>query len=353
MYKHSRHTVAIPPGATIKEMLEDRHISQKEFANSANLTEKTTSLLLNGKAPLTPETALKLEMVLGAPARFWLGMEALYREDLIKVAHEKQEEADLEALAKLNYSALASVGWVEKVKTKAQKIFELKKFFEVSELNIIFSKKFCLHVAFRKLRDTEKSDMLAVAWCQKAKIEARHQELGKLDLIKKMPAKLRELRKLIARDNPDIAGAREILNDCGVALVILPQLNGSGIQGASFAVGDIVVMALTDRRKTADVFAFSFFHELGHVLHGHFHRCGELTAKDEKQADEFAKEQLIPSEDFKAFIKDGELSELKICDFAGREGISAGVVVGRLQKEKKIPYTRFNELKSPFEFLPS
>jgi HTH-type transcriptional regulator/antitoxin HigA len=37
-------------------------------------------LLLKGKAPISEETALRLEQVLGSTARFWLNLEAQYRE---------------------------------------------------------------------------------------------------------------------------------------------------------------------------------------------------------------------------------------------------------------------------------
>lgn len=40
----------------------------------------------NGNVQLTPDVAVRLEMVLGVPAKFWNNLEAVYREKLIKVA---------------------------------------------------------------------------------------------------------------------------------------------------------------------------------------------------------------------------------------------------------------------------
>ena len=43
----SRSYIATPPGATIKEQLENRGMSQKEFAKRMNMSEKHISHLIN------------------------------------------------------------------------------------------------------------------------------------------------------------------------------------------------------------------------------------------------------------------------------------------------------------------
>ena len=44
----SKSYIAIPPGATIKEQLDDRGMTQKEFASRMGLSEKHVSKLMNG-----------------------------------------------------------------------------------------------------------------------------------------------------------------------------------------------------------------------------------------------------------------------------------------------------------------
>lgn len=346
--KYSKTYIAIPPGVTIKEMIDDRKMQQKELAIRLEVSEKHVSRLIAGKVELTTDMAYRLQCVLGMPAKFWLGLEADYRLDLKKVEEENLQDEEKELLKRLYYTALSKAGFVAETQNIADRIANLKSFFEVANLRTLFSEKFSRNVAFRKLKNTEKSDILALAWCQKAKIEARKQELGKLDIRSRLHAGLNDIRKLSGCEQPDITGIRKILNDCGIALVILPQLNGSGIHGASFAVGNSVVMGLTDRRKTADVFCFSLFHELGHVMREDFVRCGELTAEDEKAADDFARDQLLPPEDYAAFVRDGIFTGDRIRDFSSREGISPGIVVGRMQKDKYIEFSQFNDLKAEF-----
>ena len=81
-------TIAIPPGETIKEQLEDRHLNQKDLARMTGLSEKHVSRLIHGLVALTPETAARLEQAIEVPARFWLALEAGYRADLLKVQQE-------------------------------------------------------------------------------------------------------------------------------------------------------------------------------------------------------------------------------------------------------------------------
>lgn len=71
--------IETPPGATIKEQLEDKGISQSEFAAKMEMSEESLNRLLNGKARLTSEIATKLENVLGVPAKFWINLETIYR----------------------------------------------------------------------------------------------------------------------------------------------------------------------------------------------------------------------------------------------------------------------------------
>ncbi len=91
----SRTYIATPPGETIKEQLQNREMSQKEFAARMGMSEKHISKLVNGEVLLTYETALRLETVLRVPAQFWSNLEAIYREKLIKAKEENAMDADI------------------------------------------------------------------------------------------------------------------------------------------------------------------------------------------------------------------------------------------------------------------
>ncbi|GEM_PF-1026330 len=78
-----------PPGETLEEILEDRGMASKDLAKQIGQSEKTIDKIINGKAEITEETALQLELVLGIPAHFWNNRERRYREFLAKQDQQK------------------------------------------------------------------------------------------------------------------------------------------------------------------------------------------------------------------------------------------------------------------------
>ena len=343
----SRSFIATPPGATIKEQLIDRGLSQKEFALRMGMSEKHISKLINGDVQLTPEVAVRLEMVLGVPAKFWNKLEATYREKLIKANAENEMDSDKELVKKLPYREMSKNGWVPETRETTERVIYLRKYFEVVNLEIIKDMKLS-KIACRRLAETEKGNLALLAWAQKAKLEARAIETSLIDL-KTLKEKLPDIRSMTAMNPADFCPKLiEMLSGCGIALVFLPHIGGSFLHGATFRDGSKIVVGLTVRGKDADKFWFSLFHELGHILLGHINQSDGTTDEDEEAADNFAKETLIPTVEFNAFTSLNDFSKTSICSFAQKQNILCGIVVGRLQKEGFINYNRCNDLKTKY-----
>ena len=68
------------PGALLLEHREANLLTQNELAIRLGLDKKTVNQIENGHHPITTETALKLDTVMGLPAHIWSGLEARYRE---------------------------------------------------------------------------------------------------------------------------------------------------------------------------------------------------------------------------------------------------------------------------------
>lgn len=346
----SRSYIATPPGATIKEQLHDRGLSQKEFAVRMNMSEKHISKLIHGEVQLTPDVAVRLEMVLGIPARFWNNLEATYREKMIKATAENEMEADIELAKKFPYNEMAKNGWVSNTRKPQERVFNLRKFFEVVKLDLIKNPKIT-KIACRRFSDTEKCDYALLAWAQEAKIEARNRKTSPVDL-KTLEKKLPDIRKM-TQMKPEVFCPELIdsLADCGIAMIFLPYIGGSFLHGATFCEGEKIVVGLTVRGKYADMFWFSFFHEIGHILLGHIHQPNGTSEEDESAADAFARDTLIPEEIYSSFVEQDNFNRDSIISFAKCAEIDPGIVVGRLQKDGYLQYNKFNEMRTKYKIL--
>jgi HTH-type transcriptional regulator/antitoxin HigA len=76
---------AVPPGETLQEVMESLDMTQKELAVRTSLTVQSLNRIFKGDQPITYESANRLELALGVPARFWNNLEAQYQEQLAKL----------------------------------------------------------------------------------------------------------------------------------------------------------------------------------------------------------------------------------------------------------------------------
>jgi len=66
------------PGDLIRDCLDELKINVTDGAKALGVTRATLSRLLNGKASVSPEMAVRLEKALGSSAGFWLRLQLNY-----------------------------------------------------------------------------------------------------------------------------------------------------------------------------------------------------------------------------------------------------------------------------------
>lgn len=278
---NSRTYIAIPPGATVKEQLLNRGMSQKEFALRMNMSEKHISKFLNGDVILTTDMASRLEMVLGLPARFWNNLESIYREKLQLIKEENEMDEDKELIENYPYSQMAKLEWVETSENPLVKVKELRKFFEVVKLSII-DNNLLPGIVYKKYDTNNGNYYSLIIWAQKAKLEARN--------IKTKPINIDGIKDVIPSIlNTEPNSVVELLAEYGVALVVLPKFNNTKVHGATFLDNKKIVIALIDD----DNFYSNLFHEIGHILLGHINKDYIPDGNEERDAEAFSKSVLM------------------------------------------------------------
>ena len=67
------------PGEVLKELwLEPLGLTLTQAAVRLGVTRKTVSKIINGHGAITPEMALRLEIVFGTSAQAWMNMQTVY-----------------------------------------------------------------------------------------------------------------------------------------------------------------------------------------------------------------------------------------------------------------------------------
>ena len=83
--------MSVHPGMMIKPELQERGITQKEFAKMLGIQASHLSEVLKGKRNLTTDLAMKIEEAIGLPAKILLAAQTQYDLDLAKTAVTDQE----------------------------------------------------------------------------------------------------------------------------------------------------------------------------------------------------------------------------------------------------------------------
>ena len=340
---------AVHPGEIVLEYLEFRGWAQRDLARRTGLTPKTISEICNGKAPLTPTTALALEKVLRRPAHFWMNLQRQYDE-----AEARNRE--------LRKSALW-VDWARKFPLKDMKrlrfslpdgrsdVDTLLTFLGVSSPESWDAVWSASNVAYRQTRRFVQSAEAISAWARETELMAEQVETAPFDEAR-LRSSIEELRRLTREKAEYIMDpVQSICARFGVAVVLVPELPCCGISGSAQWLSEKkALIGLTLRYKTDDQLWFTFFHELGHIL---LHRKKRAFIVDnaaddlsdrivdpemqgyEAEANQFAADTLIPpaalSEFLRARYSARDITSDAIHDFAEAVGVGPGIVVGRLQ----------------------
>ena len=240
----SKTFTAVPPGMTIKEVLEDHHMTQKELAVRLGLSEKHISKLINGEVPLTQDVAIRLERVLDIEASFWNGLEAAYREAILKVEYENSIDEEINFAKPFGYAKLARLGIVPETKKAAEQVNNLQKFFEVASLKHV-ADEMIMPLVYENIKDMDPHKKSAIyTLVQITKGRARFVEVNPYDaeLLEKCIPKIKDL------SSEPLIGVKEPLKDmlaaCGVIIVYLPIIDNITSTCITYSKGNSIVLGI-------------------------------------------------------------------------------------------------------------
>jgi len=341
---------AVVPGVHLAAILALKGMSQAELAVRIGRPQKTINEIVKGKAAITPDTALQFERALGVSAKTWNGLEANYQLQLA----EQRDRARLEEYAnwaeRLPIAELRRRGHIPETESRLDLVRLCLKFFGIDSPDSLPGSSTV--AAFRQSPAFTPDDLAVCTWLRLGELEAESMECQPFDRGK-FRSLLDSLRALTRES--DLQRVKKTLQDecrkCGVAVVFTTELRHTHVSGAArWITPDKAMIQLSCRYKSDDHFWFTFFHECGHILlhgkKGGFLEGRDISNQEEEEANDFAANHLIPRQALAGLMKERPLSEDRLVAFAAQMGVSAGILVGQLQKRKRlVQVTPLNKLK--------
>lgn len=305
------------PADLIKEVLRDRHISQKDFAKLVDIRPSHLNDILNRRRRISDEFALEVEKWLAIPARSLLEMQATF--NITEGASQKDEVAKREEeRAKVlleSFDQFVSVDTlIKKLKLKRRTAVEkLEILTRVYNLTPEYRFEFNLVADgnFRKSAKNGLDERMIATWILIAK--------SSVSTIRPKNRFDHNFRKEVCRGVANllhsnkgnlISDLTNFLDTYGIVFRRVEKVDKASIDGFSFfSDSDTPCIVVTCRYDRIDNLAFTVMHELGHIYLNHTTPAkprinidtrsvndeADADNKTERAADVFASETLIPS----------------------------------------------------------
>ena len=349
------------PGDTIQEHIDHIGMSQAELAERLGRSVPKLNELIKGKAPITKETATKLEYVLGVPASFWLNLERKYQDELLKIDQMEHLEQCQEWYSSFPLAKMKSLGVFPDTRKKPVLVDSLLKFFRVAspaQWSDIYNGS---SLAFKiELRHTAEPQAISV-WLRLGELQAEKINVASFDK-KSLRNSLEQIQD-ISYNHSDtwLEELQTLCASCGVALVYTPCIAKAPIYGATRWIKNNTtpLIQITDRQKDYNAFWFTFYHELAHILyHGKkdifIDGIESITPDKEKEdkADAFATRMLLPEKERNELFQYPNFNRDLILQLSQKFKKHPGIIVAQVQRQyhhlyKSVP---LNNLKTKVVF---
>lgn len=350
----------IHPGETIADVLEERGITQAELAAHTGVSSAYISNVISGKKDISTKFAMGLEYALGVPKSFWLNLQANYDAELLELTEEQtitEEENQAYSVLGEVISYLRKKGDIPSKQDKEGTILSLRKALKIS--NIANLRNLVPEGSFRLATKTAVDPYVLGAWLRLCQNLGESNKISTSFDINKTEELIAEIKKIMLKAQCNLQyELTHLMAQYGIDFAVVRNFKGAPVHGYISQKKDgIFQMTLTIRGSFADIFWFSLFHEIGHIVNGDVSKGAKfIDALDhqdmakEQAADRFASSALLDTESYSSFVDKGDFSYSAIRRYATTQNVMPYVVIGRLQKEKHIPYTWYSQYKLRYKW---
>lgn len=350
----TRQAPLLPPGTYIEEWLEDHEpMTQKELAARLGTSPKHLNRLIGGYVPISVDMASKLAMVTGYPAEFWLTHQARYDARLAEVQVTEDDVATVKSILPGHcVSRLREAGIVKNTWRRPQDL--VRELYARGQVACAAGFRTLCEgsgaVAYRQGSAYEVKSGAEWTWFELVDEQlATVEDVPPFD-VDVLRSLIPSLRALSLEDPSSfVPSVTKMLRSAGVIFIAEPDVSGARMSGASFEHEGSPVIAVTDKQKREDVFWFTLFHEIAHVIHEDYkmgavdrEETGTPKSAIEAKADEWAANALLPDAYLESMSQSYSIASVKA--LASEYSVSPAIVVGRLQHQRILPHSWGNDV---------
>ena len=346
------------PGISIKEKLEENNMNQEELAERTGFSAKHVSEVINGKKGISPKFAKALEYVFGVKFTFWLNLQAIYDKEIIEYQERNNiDKREIEITKRiepiLEYAILLNL--INKYNNTTEEVIIARNLCKTNNL-LNIEKLLITKVAYRTTKNIQVDEYVLYAWQRVCELIAEKENIEDTYDSEKLKNYLQDIKQLMFEEDPNmmIQKLKEIFKKCGIIFELVKNFQGAPIQGFIENKNDRIILCITIRQSYADIFWFTLFHEIGHILNEDI-KENKLdyyieNTKAEEIADDFAKDFLISSDKYEEYVQKKDFSIESIKEFSQQNKIKEFVLIGRLQKDNLLPYNKYSNLKTRYKW---
>lgn len=348
----------IHPGETIADVLEDRGITQNELSSRAGVSPAYVSNVIAGKKGISANFAMGLEYALGVPKSFWLNLQANYESELLEINEDQtitEEERNVREDLKDIVKYLRQRGMIPTGEKKDNSILSLRKALQIS--NIANLKEMIPIGAFRMATNTTVNQNVLGAWIRLCQLAGNDRTISTKFDNNCVDDLINKIKSIMCKEDANIqSDLKSVMEKYGIDFSVTRNFRGAPVHGYISQKSDgVYQMVLTIRGAFADIFWFSLFHEIGHIVNGDIGKNYKFIddgsdCDKELAADLFACNMLLSPVSYKKFIQKGDFSIEAICKYAKSQNVMPYIVIGRLQKEEYLNYATYYNYKLRYKW---
>jgi len=335
------------PGEVLLDEIKANDISQSDLAKKIGLNKSQLNEIIKGKRNINAELAILLGKALEIDAEYWLEVQKNY--DLDKARINTKNQKRLEAIEQWNFiKSKIAISFFKKEKVISgdpiedlitiKKVYSVQKFEELAKINAEPT-----YARFRKSIKLKINPINIIGWVKLLQFKANQIYVAKFDYDKKSEL-VGKLKQVLRINNNTITTTQQILADYGIKIIFQRKGDKTPVDGVSFWSNGSPSIGMSLRYSRLDNFAFTLFHELGHVyehlINNNKAEFIDLTPNEEqkeyknlteeKEANSFAQNNLINPNNWEVFFLNRRFDDESIVKFAEENKIHPCIVRGRI-----------------------